>query len=37
VRGGIFPEAQHTYAMPAAELELFETELGVIPDRVNSD
>ena len=37
VREKSFPQAQHTYAMPAAELELFETELGVIPDRVNSD
>lgn len=37
VRAATFPQAQHTYSMPAAELELFETELGVIPDRVNSD
>jgi 3-methyl-2-oxobutanoate hydroxymethyltransferase len=27
VRTGAFPEAQHTYAIPAEELELFETEL----------
>ncbi len=28
VRGGTFPEEQHTYSMPAEELEAFETELG---------
>jgi len=27
VRAGAFPEAQHTYAIPAEELELFEAEL----------
>jgi 3-methyl-2-oxobutanoate hydroxymethyltransferase len=27
VRTGAFPEAQHTYAIPAEELELFEAEL----------
>jgi 3-methyl-2-oxobutanoate hydroxymethyltransferase len=27
VRSGAFPEAQHTYAIPAEELELFEAEL----------
>jgi 3-methyl-2-oxobutanoate hydroxymethyltransferase len=27
VRAGAFPEAQHTYGIPAEELELFETEL----------
>jgi 3-methyl-2-oxobutanoate hydroxymethyltransferase len=37
VRSAQFPQSQHTYAMPPAELELFETELGVVPDRVNSD
>src|SRR4051794_11051889 len=29
VRGGRFPESQHTYSIPAEELELFEAELGV--------
>jgi 3-methyl-2-oxobutanoate hydroxymethyltransferase len=28
VRGGTFPEEQHTYSMPDAELELFETALA---------
>lgn len=28
VRGGTFPEEQHTYSMPAEELEAFEMELG---------
>ena len=27
VRTGAFPETQHTYAIPAEELELFESEL----------
>jgi 3-methyl-2-oxobutanoate hydroxymethyltransferase len=29
VRSGAFPEEQHTYSIPAEELELFETELEV--------
>jgi 3-methyl-2-oxobutanoate hydroxymethyltransferase len=37
VRSVTFPQGQHTYSMPPAELELFETELGVVPERVNSD
>ena len=28
VRGGTFPEEQHTYSMPAEELEAFEVELA---------
>jgi len=28
VRGGRFPESQHTYSIPAEELELFEAEVG---------
>ena len=28
VRGGTFPEEQHTYSMPAEELEAFEAELA---------
>lgn len=37
VRGSKFPQSQHTYPMPATEVELFEAELGVVSHRVNSD
>ena len=32
VRGGTFPEEQHTYSMPAEELEAFETEFAAETD-----
>jgi 3-methyl-2-oxobutanoate hydroxymethyltransferase len=34
VRARRFPEAQHTYAMPDEELELFEATLGVVTTEV---
>jgi 3-methyl-2-oxobutanoate hydroxymethyltransferase len=30
VRGGRFPEEQHTYSIPEEELDLFETEVGAL-------
>jgi len=32
VRAGTFPEEQHTYSIPEEELELFEAEVGGVPD-----
>jgi 3-methyl-2-oxobutanoate hydroxymethyltransferase len=29
VRGGVFPEEQHTYSIPAEELAAFESEAAI--------
>jgi 3-methyl-2-oxobutanoate hydroxymethyltransferase len=34
VRGGVFPERRHTYAMPAEELERLEADFSVLPKSV---